>query len=279
LLRDSPDRGGDFRDEHLVQVGIGRVPRQKEDRPAPHWEWQARPPDLVLLHRRLRPRDTGGFRSQTRGSNQASSALSGTLRYASAVARSRSSRIAFWMAARMKAERRRDRAGAICSSFLNVSSSTSTSNCFMGSTIGKNSEPDNIEPRFSPRGPRHRAARIATPAPAPCADLRWSGSFMRQHPRASLTCGVSAVLDAGIWIPPGLSKPRISLDGRFVRLLYMRLRSDVGIREGSGVVVPMPLERPPALEARQTTALALGMAVALLAAPAAAIVDPRVFKC
>jgi len=41
----------------------------------------------------------------------------------------------------------------------------------------------------------------------------------------------------------------------------------------------MPLERPPALEARQTTALALGMAVALLAAPAAAIVDPRVFKC
>src|SRR5947208_2510599 len=59
----------------------------------------------------------------------------------------------------------------------------------------------------------------------------------------------------------------------------MRLRSDVGIREGSGVVVPMPLERPPALEARQTTALALGMAVALLAAPAAAIVDPRVFKC
>src|SRR5438874_2317499 len=59
----------------------------------------------------------------------------------------------------------------------------------------------------------------------------------------------------------------------------MRLRSDVGIREGSGVVVPMPLERPPAREARQTTALALGMAVALLAAPAAAIVDPRVFKC
>src|SRR6059036_3945088 len=59
----------------------------------------------------------------------------------------------------------------------------------------------------------------------------------------------------------------------------MRLRSDVGIREGSGVVVPMPLERPPALEARQTTALALGMAVALLAAPAAAIVDPRVVKC
>ena len=44
-------------------------------------------------------------------------------------------------------------------------------------------------------------------------------------------------------------------------------------------MVPMPLERPPALEARQTTALALGMAVALLAAPAAAIVDPRVFKC
>src|SRR5207253_4990158 len=154
LLRDSPDRGGDFRDEHLVQVGIGRVPRQKEDRPAPHWEWQARPPDLVLLHRRLRPRDTGGFRSQTRGSNQASSALSGTLRYASAVARSRSSRIAFWMAARMKAERRRDRAGAICSSFLNVSSSTSTSNCFICYPIRRTSAPHKIS--FPPM---HREAK------------------------------------------------------------------------------------------------------------------------
>src|SRR5439155_11069369 len=40
--------------------------------PAPHGKWQARPPDLVLLHRRLRRRCAGGSGSQTRGSNQAS---------------------------------------------------------------------------------------------------------------------------------------------------------------------------------------------------------------
>src|SRR5437867_4408019 len=158
LLRDSPDRGGDFRDEHLVQVRVGRVPRQKEDRPAPHGKWQARPPDLVLLHRRLRRRCAGGSGSQTRGSNQASSALSGTRRYASAVARSWFSRIAFWMAARMKAERRRDRAGAICSSTLKVSSSTSISNCFICYPIGKNTKPHKtgllaaIETSGSPSG-------------------------------------------------------------------------------------------------------------------------------
>jgi hypothetical protein len=48
------------------------------------------------------------------------------------------------MAARRKLERRRDRAGAICSSFLNVSSSTSTSNCFIGSFIGKRRTGHNV---------------------------------------------------------------------------------------------------------------------------------------
>src|SRR5438034_1842213 len=49
------------------------------------------------------------------------------------------------MAARMKAERRRDRAGAICSSTLKVSSSTSISNCFICCPIGKNTVPHKTE--------------------------------------------------------------------------------------------------------------------------------------
>ena len=130
LLRDLSNGRRDLGDDHLVQVRVGRRPRQQQDWPSPYGSWKVSPPNLVLPHR-----SPGAPRpSQTVGSN-AASGLSGRRAYASAVACSSASHSAFKIAARTNSDRRRERAGATRSKRSASSSSTSTRSDFIGWSI------------------------------------------------------------------------------------------------------------------------------------------------